>query len=255
MAQSDIERHPLTGRFLMGRLRHAMTAEEKHVLESLVVDVQTLPRSTRIVARGECHDHSTMLIDGYMLRTIHQSGRRHVVGMHVAGDFVDLHNFALKRIDHDIVSVGETRIGMVPHEKLAAVLDELPHLARILWFATLLDGAIHREWIVKLEQLTAVRRVAHVFCELWERLDLVGLGRADGLRTPLIQADLADMCGTTAIHMNRALRTLKKEGIAEFRRGTVYIPDRARLVDFAGFDPAYLYADATLQPKHELDLA
>ena len=254
MPQSDLERHPRTGRFLMGRLRHAMTDQERDIVESLIDETVTFPRATRIQSRGELVDRSTMLIEGYMLRVLVQDGRRYIVGMHVPGDFVDLHAFALKRLDHDIVTVGETKVGYASHEKLQRVLADAPHLARLLWFATLLDGAIHREWIVKLEQLTAVRRVAHVFCELWQRLDLIGLGRRDGLRTPLIQADLADMCGTTAIHMNRALRQLKKDGLAEFRRGTVYIPDRKRLIEFAGFDPAYLYGAGPLHMLHELDM-
>ena len=36
MAQAEIETYPLTGRFLMGRLRHAMTADEKSLIESLI---------------------------------------------------------------------------------------------------------------------------------------------------------------------------------------------------------------------------
>ena len=128
-----------------------------------------------------------------------------------------------------------------------------PHLARILWFATLLDAAIHREWIMKLEQLTAARRVAHVFAELWQRLDQVGLGRTDSVRTPLIQADLADMCGTTAIHMNRALAQLRKEGVGELRRGTLYVADRHRLEEFAKFDASYLYGKGTLAVGTALD--
>jgi CRP-like cAMP-binding protein len=116
----------------------------------------------------------------------------------------------------------------------------------------LLDAAIHRQWILKMEELTAARRVAHVFAEMWYRLDMVGLGRRDGLRTPLIQADLADMCGTTSIHMNRALGQLRKEGIAEFRRGTVYVRDRAGLEAFAGFNAAYLYGPGDLRVNGEL---
>jgi CRP-like cAMP-binding protein len=253
MANADLDQHPLTGRFLLGRLRHALSAEEKDILESLIEETAVLSRPTRIMARGELVERSTILIEGFMLRTLPQRGRRYVVGIHVPGDFVDLHGFALKRLDHDVVSIGETRVGYASHETLARVLAQKPHLGRILWSSTLLDAAVHREWIVKLEQLTAVRRAAHVFCELWHRLDLVGLGRPDALRTPLIQLDLADMCGTTAIHMNRALRFLKTEGLAEFRRGTVYIGDRARLEEFAGYDPTYLYGDGELRIRDELN--
>lgn len=255
MPQPDLDRYPNTGRFLLGRVRHSMTEQEQDILESLVEDVVTCPRATQILGRGELAHRSAILIEGYALRTLHEAGQRHIVAFHLPGDFIDLHGFALKRLDHDVVTLGEARLGFVRHDALAKVLASQPHLTRILWFSTLLDAAVHREWIVKLEQLTAVRRVAHAFCELWHRLDQVGLGRRDGLRTPFIQADLADMCGTTAIHMNRALRQLKKEGLAEFRRGTVYVSDRTKLEQFAGFDPSYLYGDAPLFLGHELDPA
>jgi len=252
-AQGELEKYPLTGRFLLGRLRHAMGEREKEIVESLLGDVCSFPGQVTIQARGELCTHSTMLLEGYMMRTIEDRGRRFVVGLHVPGDFVDLHGFALKRLDHDIVSLGPVKVGFAPHERIGGVLENHPHLARLLWFATLLEAAIHREWILKLEQLTAAKRVAHVFSELWHRLDLVGLGRMDGLRTPLVQADLADMCGTTTIHMNRALGQLKKEGIAEFRRGTLYVHDRTRLEAFGEFDPDYLYGEGRLRVGHELD--
>ncbi len=250
---ADLEAYPLTGRFLMGRLRHAMSSEEKAILESLIEGTQHLPHGTCLVERGERIDQATLLIEGHILRTIVEGDARYIVGMHVPGDFADLHGFALKRLDHNIVAVGEVQVGHVSHKRLEEVMACHPHLTRLLWFATLLDAAIHRQWILKMEELPAPRRVAHVFAELWHRLDLVGLGRRDGLRTPLIQADLADMCGTTAIHMNRALGQMRREGVAEFRRGTLYVADRKRLESYAGFNPDYLYGQGDLRVGTELN--
>lgn len=248
----ETQDYPLTGRFLLGRLRHAMTAEEKAILEGLIVDTERLRAGTVLLERGQLAERSTLLIEGYLLRTIVEDERRFVVGVHVPGDFADLHGFALKRLDHSLVALGDVLVGYVSHARLEQVVGRYPHLTRLMWFATLLDAAIHREWILKMQQLPAPRRVAHVFAELWHRLDLVGLGRRDGLRTPLIQADLADMCGTTPIHMNRALGLMRKEGIAEFRRGTLYVRDRARLEAFAGFNPDYLYGEGELRVGGEL---
>lgn len=246
MARGELDAYPLTGRFLMGRLRHAMGEEEKRTVEDLVESVREFDEPTQILARGQLCDRSTMLIEGFVLRVIRHDDRRFVVGVQVPGDFVDLHAFALKRLDHDIVTVGRAKVGHVAHNRLMEVMETSAHLARLLWFSTLLDAAIHREWIMTMEQLPAANRAAHVFCELWARLDLVGLGGPDGIDTPLIQADLADMCGTTAIHMNRALSQLRKDGLADFRRGVLRVADRRRLEDFARFDPAYLYGQGEL---------
>jgi CRP-like cAMP-binding protein len=248
----ELEQYPLTGRFLMGRLRHAMTDEEKRIIEGLVASVETFSEPATILERGQLCDRSTMLIEGFVLRTIVEEDHRYIVGIQVPGDFVDLHAFALKRLDHDIVTIGATKVGFVPHDNLLQVMEESPHLARLLWFSTLLDAAIHREWIMKMEQLPAANRAAHVFCELWERLDFVGLGGSQGIRTPLIQADLANMCGTTAIHMNRALGQMRKDGLADFRRGALHVADRARLAEFGHFDPAYLYGEGPLRMEGDL---
>ena len=252
MGSAETDVYPLTGRFLLGRLRHAMTQEEKDIVESLIERTERLPSGTILLERGQLANQSTMLIEGYLLRTMIEDGHRFVVGIHVPGDFADLHGFALKRLDHNIVTLGETLVGYSRHERIAEVVARYPHLTRLLWFSTLLDAAIHRQWILKMEELTAARRVAHVFAELWQRLEHVGLARRDGLRTPLIQADLADMCGTTSIHMNRALGQLRKEGVAEFRRGAVYVRDRARLEAFAGFNRDYLYGLGGLSVGSEL---
>jgi CRP-like cAMP-binding protein len=249
----EAQTYPLTGRFLLGRLRHAMSDEEKGIVESLIEQTERFSDSTTLIARGEVADHSTLLIEGYLLRTMVEDNRRFVVGLHVPGDFADLHAFALTRLDHNVVTLGDTLVGYVSHDRLKEVVERYPHLTRLLWFSTLLDAAIHRQWILKLEQLTAARRVAHVFAELWRRLEMVGLARKDGLRTPLIQADLADMCGTTVIHMNRALGQLRKEGVAQFRRGTLYVKDRAALERYASFNPDYLFGKGGLSVAGDLN--
>ena len=48
-----------------------------------------------------------------MLRTIYEGDRRHIVGIHVPGDFVDLHAYALKRLDHNIVALGPVAVELV----------------------------------------------------------------------------------------------------------------------------------------------
>lgn len=250
---AEITRYPNTGRFLMGRLRAAMSAQERAELEAMIEQTEWIERPTRIVARGEKPNHSTMLIDGFMLRTLDDESGRHTVSLHVPGDFVDLHCFALKRLDHNIDTLGTVKVGYIPHESLERVMRDKPHLTRLFWFSTLLDAAIHREWIVSLEQLTTPRRIAHVFAEIWRRLWMVGLGSTDGFETPLTQTNLSEMCGASPIHINRAIRDLRQRGVADFDRGRVSIPDRDALEAYAAFRPDYLYGPWSLAHDGKLD--
>lgn len=238
---------------MMGRLRHAMRDSEKQLLEDLVERTELFAAPQTVLNRGQCVDQSTMLIDGFIVRSITRDGKRHIISVHVPGDFVDLHGFALKRLDHDIVTLGHTKLGYVPHSRLVDVLRGEPHLTRLLWFSTLLDAAIHREWILKLENLNADGRLAHLIVELWTRLNFIGLAEPNSCAMPLTQVELADACGTTAIHMNRTVRAMREAGILDFARGRVMITDMERLKEVARFDDSYLYGDGDLHIGHALD--
>lgn len=243
----ELELYPRTGRFLMGRLRDALSRDERRQIESLIEDEETLDGGQALGRRGALCGTSSLLIEGFAVRTIERGGKPHIVGVQVPGDFFDLHGFALKRLDHDILALGPVRVGHVRHAELRQTLDKQPHLARLLWFSTLLDAAIHREWILRLEDLAAPARAAHLFCELWHRLDMVGLAEEDGFTVPLTQIDLASMCGTTPVHMSRALRSLREMGLATFRQGRLHSADRRALERYCAFDPGYLYGPGELR--------
>lgn len=240
--------YPLTGGFLAGRMRSQLPGDALAKLESLVGKPRLLVDGERLIARGEKATSSAILVDGYMLRVIRRAERRFIVSVHVPGDFVDLHGFALKHLDHDVVAAGPTRIASVSHDCLREVTETDAELARALWFATLLDSSIHRQWIRNLEALDAPQRIAHLYAELHHRLGFVGRNGGRTLRTPFTQTDLADMCGVSAIHANRAVARIRELGFGEIRRGDLYIGDWAALESYAEFDPGYLYGEAELSP-------
>lgn len=246
------EDYPNSWRFLRGRARHALTPNERQLIEEMMGPFERLSHDKIILEAGQLVDRSTFLVEGYMARTIERDGRRHIVSIHVPGDFVDLHAFALKRLDHTVVAIGPAKVGYVGHDKLERLIATHPHLGRMLWFSTLLDAAIHREWILTMEHLPIEGRLAHLMAELWHRLSFVDLGDEDGFNLPLTQVEIADACGTTPIHLNRVVRSLREAGIMELTRGRVTILDRARLEQAGKFDPAYLYGEGSLKLGEEL---
>ncbi|MGC0225632.1 Crp/Fnr family transcriptional regulator [Pseudooceanicola onchidii] len=241
------EAFPYTRRFLQGRSRDALSDREKGLLEGLVDKVERFTAPHTILNRGDVVDQSTILIEGTVARVIHEDGKRHIVALHVPGDFVDLHGFALKRLDHDVVSIGSVQIGFAPHDRIQKILETEPTLARMLWYSTLLDAAMHREWIMKLERLSADGRLAHLVAELWQRLDFVDLAGENGFSLPLTQQELADACGTTSIHMNRVVKKLRETGVVDISRGQVTVLDKTLLKELGAFDPAYLYGRGPLK--------
>ena len=239
--------YPLTGDFLAGRLRKTLGATDLQYIESLVETETQLSDGEYLIRRGDLTNASAILVDGFMFRTIETGNRRFIVGIHVPGDFVDLHGFALKRLDHSLESSGRTRLGLVSHERLKDTMRDKPKIARALWLATLLDASIHRKWIQTLEQLDAPRRIAHIYCELQTRLELIGKAVPRAVRTPFTQLDLGDMCGVSAVHANRAVSKLREIELAEIRRGTLYTNDWEALRRYASFESSYLYGDGPLK--------
>jgi CRP-like cAMP-binding protein len=230
--------------FLRNRTIAALTPEEREKLERAVSERRALPTRTTLVERGDRLHHSTMLIEGFMVRYIDDlEGRRQVVAFHVPGDFVDLHGYPLHVLDHSIATLSDVLIALVPHPAIARLTDDDAQFAKKLWASTLLDAAIHREWLFRLGRLDAVGRVAHFFAETNARLRAIGLSVDESFHLPITQGELAEITGLTSIHVNRVLRMLREENVCTFRNSRVVISHRGRLERIAQFDPTYLYLE------------
>lgn len=230
--------------FLKGRRREELSDEELNAVEDLISEVRIVPPRQNMIVAGHTIEFSTLLLDGTMCRYMDdRQGMRQLVALQVPGDFVDLHAFPLKHLDHDVATITECRVAIVPHEKLENIMDKYPHLARMLWFSTLLDAAMHREWIFRLGRLDAAGRIAHFFAEINLRLSLVGRSDGNSFALPITQNDLAEALGMTTVHVNRILRDLREQEIMTFRGGVVQIHDVKRLHRTAEFEPGYLYTD------------
>jgi CRP-like cAMP-binding protein len=234
----------VTSNFLRGRGRERMSPEERMALEEAMSGRRQIEPRKIIVHRNELVSESTYLISGYICRYMDdRDGHRQLVALHVPGDFVDLHAFPMKRLDHDVATLGPVEIGVFEHDALVRLCSDRPHLMRMLWYSTLLDAAMHREWIFRLGRLGAAGRIAHFFCELAARLDMVGLSDGDRFSLPLTQADLAEATGLTGVHVNRTLRQLRESGLLSYRSGEVEILSHGKLRKLAEFEPEYLYGD------------
>ena len=236
--------------FLRNRTIAALSDREREALEAAVSGRRLMPARAALIERGEPLQQSTMLVEGFMIRYIDDlEGRRQVVAFHVPGDFVDLHGFPLRILDHSIATLTPAQIATVPHNALLRLTEADAELARKLWGATLLDAAMHREWLFRLGRLDAVGRVAHFLAETNARLQAIGLSDGGAYHLPINQTDLSEITGLTSIHVNRVLRSLREDRVCVFRSSRVEILDRHRLEQLAQFDPAYLYLTASaVQP-------
>jgi CRP-like cAMP-binding protein len=226
------------------RARDLVGDDEERVLRASVVEVKDISAGRTLTRAGVTVSNCTLLVEGFIARYKDLAdGQRQIMEVHVPGDFLDLHSFLLKRLEHSIGSLTPVRVAYVPHDALRKITEDHPHLARLLWFSTLLDAAIHREHIVSVGRRSAASRIAHLICELQVRLEVVGLSRDMRFALPLTQSDMADATGLTSVHVNRMLKRLRDEELVTMRGGEVTIHDWDRLQRIAEFSTDYLYLE------------
>jgi len=224
------------------RKRTEISSDEECAIRGMIVETRRVPADQILIRAGEELSSSVILFDGWMARSKDlATGERQVTELHIAGDFPDLHGFTLKRLDHDVVTLSECTVGIVPHERLLEITGTHPHLARVYWFSTNVHAAITRELALSLGQRSAIARMAHLFCELYARLNVVGGTSGNRYEFPLTQRELSECLGLTVVHVNRTLQELRRKRLVQFEEHKLTILDRGGLEGIAEFDPDYLY--------------
>lgn len=226
----------------------ALSEEEARILQAACKRTAIFPPDRDIVLENSSPTESCLLIAGFAARYKDvRNGSRQITALHIPGDFIDLHSFLARPMDHSIIAITECNVAYFPHSTLQEITEKHPHLTRILWLDTITDGAIHREWLVAMGRLSAVQHTAHFLCELFLRLKAVGLVQEDSFALPLTQHTLADAMGLSHVHMNRAIQALRAKRAITWQGGIVTIANFEALAELGEFDPTYL--GQTRQPR------
>ncbi|MCJ2113238.1 Crp/Fnr family transcriptional regulator [Methylobacterium sp. E-025] len=222
------------------RIGH-LSDEERQAIENLSARVQTLAPRQDIVRDGDKPEHCCLLVEGWAFRyKLLGEGRRQILSFHVPGDVPDLHSLHINTMDHNLAALTEATIAFIPHESLLDVTKRFPGLATILWRETLIDAAMFRQWITGMGQRDAFGRMAHLFCELYCRMEAMGLAAEHRCTLPITQSELGDALGLSSVHTNRVSKEMRKQGLIELRTRTLNITAWDRLAQAAEFDPAHL---------------
>jgi CRP-like cAMP-binding protein len=207
-------------------------------------DARDFAAGEDIIAQGARTGGVKLLLEGFACRyKVLEDGRRQIVAYFVPGDLCDLRVFILKRMDHSIGAVAASRVATIAPDDILKITSSFPNLTRALWWSTLVEEAIAREWIVNVGQRNARERMGHLFCELLFRFRAVGLNQGNSCTLPLTQVELAETLGLSPVHVNRTLQQLRRQQLITLEGGTLTIQNLDKLMEASLFNPDYLHLD------------
>lgn len=214
---------------------------------------KTFARGDIIIEEGKEVRNIHLLLTGLSARAkILSDGRRQIMAFLVPGDLCDVEVFVLRAMDHNIIAMTDTTCVLIPAEVIEGLLTESSNITRALWWGTMVDSGILREWIIDHGRRDARERIAHLFYEMLVRHRIVGETTDDSFAFPITQDDLADATGLTPPHVNKTLQDLRAMGLIEFKNKVLTVLDTQRLRQAAKYEAGYLHLNRTERGDREV---
>lgn len=234
---------------LISKLRHGADLKEADCDRlARLAGIRRIGARQQIVLQGDRPENVYVVLDGFACRyKVLRQGKSQIMALLVPGDFTDLHGAVLGTMDHGIMAVSACTVAELPRTAILELVENHPRICHAFHWATLVDGAILREWLVNMALREAPQQIAHLFCELLVRLRAAGVGDANSYPFPLTQQELAEVLGLTSVHVNRTLQYLRDDGLIVLRRRRLIIPDVDRLKAYCDFNPDYLHLSRRIE--------
>jgi CRP-like cAMP-binding protein len=214
-------------------------------------EIFTLPHQRRhldagqyLVWDGDQPQNCCLLLSGFAYRHKHAgNGGRQIVSIHMKGDLIDLQNSLLGIADHNVQMLTAGEVALIPVDAIRRLAFHNPAVGMAMWYETLVDGSIFREWVLNIGRRDARTRIAHLLCEFALRLQVAELGDRTNYELPITQEQLADAVALTPVHVNRTLMKLEQDGLITRTKRMITIVDWTKLAKVADFEPRYLHLD------------
>ena len=194
-----------------------------------------------LLREGEVPSMVHLLIEGWACRyKLLPDGRRQISSLFIPGDYCDLRWLHGEPSGLPVVALTALRGQRIGCRELKQQAAHDADLQSRLWQESMRHSDIQAEWILNLGRKNATERLGHFFCEIYARLEMVGLAEGNRCPMPLTQLDLADITGLTPVHVNRTLQDMRANGLVELHSRVLKIPDLDRLKRVALFHGQYL---------------
>jgi CRP-like cAMP-binding protein len=224
--------------------RSVLTDEEQQAILDLPARAEHVQANRDFVPLGATVDHCCLIVEGIVGRFDQNwEGKRQITSLYIPGDMADVLSVVQPTSGSALQALSIATILKVPHVAIRSATARYPALAEALWRDTAVDAAILAQWVVNVGRRDARQRVSHLLCEMGTRLQAAPSKEEVFFPFAVTQTQLADATGLTPVHVNRTLRAMRRDQLAEVSTRAVRIPDWDALVAAGEFDAGYLQAN------------
>lgn len=188
----------------------------------------SIPSKQHLYRRGDMENPTVTLCSGWaMLYRILRDGRRQIIRIALPGDLLAFRPNTSNPMDHSAVAITDAQVCAFADTE--TLCKDFPPLAWQLAKMNARTSHLLDNYLAVVAHRSARERIAFMLLELYQRLEVRRLAAHGRGFCPLTQEDIGDILGLTAVHVNRILQGLRREGIVQLRQRELQILNFNRL--------------------------
>lgn len=224
-------------------LNHSrLSTSDQQAIAALPHSIKRVETGASILREGDRADICPVLLSGFVYRQkVAADGGRQIVALKMPGDALDFQSIFLHIADHDVRALTPASLALVPLKAIEELTVTRGGIARAVLVDILIEASIGREWLLNIGRRNALARLAHLLCELHDRVNEIASEHTGNFEVPLTQEQLADLLGLTPVHINRMLRQLEQVGAIGRPSRSLTILNFPKLAQISSFSSTYLH--------------
>lgn len=225
-----------------------LTVEEAEALRDLGEQEVVYRRQSVIRRDREPVDAIYLLLEGWATSSLRlPAGQRQIIKVHITGDMMGTPSMVLDTAADTLTAVTECRVAKVPLTRMRALLIAHPRMGPLFLMGVQIERLALMDIVAAMGKSSARERLVRLLLDLYDRLAKIGAAADGRFDLPLTQELLGDVLGLTAVHVNRTMRLLEREGLIARHGQRVMLGDLDTLRRLSPlpprrirFDPAWL---------------
>lgn len=231
-----------------------LTPDDLEDLARLATGRRSLKRGEAISRQGEPSPGLFLVLRGWVASSaIFANGATQLVNIYLTGDMVGTTDLALRRCAQSAVALTPVELSVISRHEVGLLFERSPRLAALLFMISQEERVMLMDRLASIGSTKAASRLAALLLQVHARVVRAQPGTGDAFDFPLLQSDVADMIGVTAVHLNRTAQALRAAKLLTWKRQRITIHDFPAMIRLAELPRRVVDSDPSWLPRETAD--